>query len=299
MYSTVVPDMAPFPPVDTFTDRTCLSGIVAHVGLHKTGTSALQCYLKEGNADYFVAHRTGYMDLVQAISSGKRVLISEENLSGHPFERDRGCYRKRFHESIQATHRVFRPEAYILGLREHSRFIESAYRQYLCEGGTLRFPEFIGDEGTRPVMTLEPNAWQERIESLQSLVGTERVFVYCQEDLAEQFSRVMGALEEFLGTRFGFGEKLTVRNRGFGVRVATVQRTCNRIDTFLRRARMPLLRGRATKMFGISSPQICRKWLGWIPQARDFFDTEARLRWRERYTSDWQYALSSRSYIQA
>lgn len=268
---------------------------VAHVGLHKTGTSALQRFLKATHSDYFFANNCEFIELVRATASGQHLLLSDESLSGIPYHVDERNTLDRFRDGIRATHRVFQPSQYILGLREHTGFIESCYRQYLAEGGLLDFEEFFTGDPTG-VMDLTETGWRDRILFLQQLVGEANVFVYLQEDLARDFDRVKSGLEAFLDTRFSGRSNLPKRNIGVGVRTAKILQTCNRIDEHLERLKLPKLRGQFTKMLGMSSPQICRKWLSWIPQSRRFFSAERAEALKEQFATDWQFAKDSRTY---
>ncbi|SMP47781.1 hypothetical protein SAMN06265222_102337 [Neorhodopirellula lusitana] len=266
---------------------------IAHVGLHKTGTSALQRFFATTESDYFVACRCGYMDIFDAAVSGKQLLLSDENLSGNPFRKDGLTTFQRFRSSIESVHKLFEPAGYILGLREHTKFVESCYRQYLAEGGVLQFEDFFQHDDPSRTIDLSANAWRERIEFLNELVGPDNVFVYLQEDLSKQFDRVRVGLESFLGTEFKGASQLAGRNIGVGVRSAKVLQTCNRVDVVLRKYHLPVMRGRITNTLGISSPQVCRKWLRWIPQSRNFFSAEQATFLKEHYAADWQFAQNT------
>ncbi len=270
---------------------------IAHVGLHKTGTSALQRFLTSAESEYYVACRSGFMDVFNASVAGKNLLLSNENLSGSPFADDGLTTFERYQKSIEAVQSLFNPTGYILGLREHTKFIESCYRQYLAEGGVLDFDEFFGRDSSDSTIDLSSHAWKERIEFLHGLVGPENVFVYLQEDLSKQFDQVLAGLEQFLGTRFEGKARMANRNIGVGVRTAKILQTCNRIDVTLRKYHLPVMRGRFTKMLGISSPRVCRKWLGWVPQSRNFFTSEEMETLKDRYADDWSYAKSCRRYV--
>ena len=147
-----------------------MSKIVIHIGLPKTGSSYLQKnvfpFLKDVN--YF---RSFGFSMLGDISSSNTFLFSHEGLSGHPWNqpwRDGVPNSHNWMTSFKVTTdnlKQLYPEAHIIVVfRKHGDLLVSLYKQYLHEGGILKFKDFYHPNG---VINDEDLNFQLRIEKLR------------------------------------------------------------------------------------------------------------------------------------
>lgn len=174
--------------------------IIAHIGLHKTGSTTLQ-------RDFF--SNLPEVKLVRGFDSIRKlmmpqpgdeaavVLLSDESISATPAWVAPCGGIDSFAESLDTFHALFRPIGYVVAFRQHASWIRSMYCQYLHEGGTGLFSEFYRLEGGG-LLELDLTPWRSRYIKLLTKVPAESVFVYLQEDLLASPRTVLASLRCFL-----------------------------------------------------------------------------------------------------
>lgn len=177
-----------------------LKEIFIHIGFHKTGTTFLQQrifpYLK--NVNYL--HNGGLINLV---GSHKKVLISNEALSGIPYHRNEKSYYDQFCFNITQLKSTFGNFNLILGFREPSSMVNSLYKQYLHEGGILTFEKFYGNH-TESIVKETDLYFLKFYSYLLENFEKERLFCYDHKQLLHEPQIVISSLLRFLGQEDGF-----------------------------------------------------------------------------------------------
>lgn len=164
-----------------------------HIGLHKTGTTALQKHFFPHLRDTLLVRGwTSYSQLL-ATPFPTKVILSDEGIAGHPWS---GGYLRQFEDNVDKLRRLHGAAAIIFGVRRQDAFFLSVYKQYLHEGGH-REPEYLLNLQDTGLLRHHDLFWAPRIEQLRKTFS--HVFVYRQETLAEQPDRVLRKLCEFIG----------------------------------------------------------------------------------------------------
>ena len=174
---------------------------IFHIGLIKTGSTFLQrevfskissnfCYL---DSKSFLNQREKF------VLSNKPLFISNENLSGHPFlySSEGLSYFEQFKNSLRNIKGRFNNPKIIIGFREPSSFIYSAYQQYLKEWGTLKWTEFLNklDESF-----YNDFYFSKYVQHLLNEFSENQVMIYLFEDLKSNPKFVLSEILGFLGT---------------------------------------------------------------------------------------------------
>lgn len=164
-----------------------MKNITIHIGLHKTGTTFLQ-------RNFFPFYKNVHYSN-KGISFKKfpynkchNFLISNEALSGRPWnvdwlegkENDFSWFYS-FQVAIENLKVIF-PEAHIvIVFRRHGDLVCSLYKQYIQEGGVLKFEEFYGPAGVIKESDLN---FSRRLKFLQQKFS--KVSVLSFEDFKEE-----------------------------------------------------------------------------------------------------------------
>jgi len=160
-----------------------MNDIVFHVGLHKTATTWLQyeVFSKLRGVSYLHA-----FELDTVLPDGK-VVVSCEWLSGRPHLLASVNERYVIAERISTLY----PDAkIILGVREKDSWMRSLWKQYVMEGGSLSYLEFIRrlDDGYLD--------FEGYIRALQSLF--DDVFIYHLDEIKDDKQSVIDNLCSFM-----------------------------------------------------------------------------------------------------
>lgn len=174
--------------------------VIAHVGLHKTGSTTLQ-------RDIFpmlpgVRLVRGFETIRNILSSSSQrpdpvLLFSDEAVSARPGWSPQFASLDSFVERLRLFHCVFAPSRYVIAFRTHSTWIRSMYCQYLHEGETGQIKDFFSLENGG-LLQLGESPWRRRYDYLAHCVGSRNVFVYLQEDLLISPKLVIPQLIQFL-----------------------------------------------------------------------------------------------------
>lgn len=121
------------------------NSIILHVGLHKTATTFLQSSIFP-NFENVVFHNKKLV-LSNIPVNNKHILVSNEGMLGCPYFTNGLDYFEQFKNSIDYLLNIFNRPKFIICFREPGSFINSCYKQYLHEGGTLDWNEYFSLEG--------------------------------------------------------------------------------------------------------------------------------------------------------
>lgn len=161
--------------------------VFIHIGLQKTGTTALQeLVFKKMNVNYI---RYFDRELYKSnMYNNMPLLISNEDLSGLPSNLYYGMER---YQIARNLHTLF-PEAHIiLGLREPLEWIQSFYYEMVRQGSTMSYQQFTR---TFPAYMLDFDSY---IECLQGLFPS--VYVFNFETLKTDFNKTVQGICEYIG----------------------------------------------------------------------------------------------------
>lgn len=183
--------------------------ITLHIGLPKTGTTFLQ------NAFFptlqGVSFFHGYEPYRSFLDAGhEHLLVSDESLGGHPFRPD---FQRQFEHRLRKLAAWHREISVIFGVRAHTEYVLSLYRQYLQEGGCMNQRDFL-QLFTKSDLLLMP-----KIRALQSVSSS--VFVYRQEDLRTHSETVLREMASFLETDFPGVPPIRTENEGVKTKIQT------------------------------------------------------------------------------
>lgn len=168
--------------------------LTVHVGLHKTGTTALQAYLKalqprnrpglEYLADDGLFYRDGFSPpghstrrsrSLQMLEAGKHVVLSNENFLGRSWSmytdaRDRATAMREYFDGVSEFQLV-------VYLRPQHTWFPSAHAQYVRAGGTENLQSYI-----RSRIELKYSRYSNLIRDLVDVFGSGRVVVRAYAD---------------------------------------------------------------------------------------------------------------------
>ncbi|MEM6641971.1 MAG: sulfotransferase domain-containing protein [Bacteroidota bacterium] len=201
-----------------------------HIGFPKTGTTYLQSSIFPHLGVNYVDFRTSaailnklvyadpldyneveIIEQLRDISKGVRTLFSFENLAGSPF-----YYKGLNRGLIPRSLKSLGFSKVIITIRNQQTAIESYYRQYVVQGGTLNFLEFLDLKDKRP--------WQSKFFNINYLkydlilqkyvevFGPENVLVLSQEMLRESRAAYVNKLCSFLGCEYMEPKELSTKS---------------------------------------------------------------------------------------
>ena len=120
-----------------------------HIGLIKTGTTYLQARIFPHLNNVRLINPNQNLVSRQLLTKETRFLISDEGISGCPYWSDRRDlrYPEQFALGVSRLKQILPNARVICCFREPAAFLQSAYKQYLHEGGTLQFENFFQSTG--------------------------------------------------------------------------------------------------------------------------------------------------------
>lgn len=186
--------------------------VVLHVGVHKTGSSLVQKFLRDnrtalsGNGIHYVPRSdmntlVGWgkalhdkPDLLRTrldeVTAGRHdlVIASHENTLGRPFVKGTPGLYPDGPRNAKALGQILDGFAYtvVVYIRPQVDFVESYYLQSLHEGGTQTFAEW-----TDGMVDIESLSWRPLIEALEESLGPDKVVV-------KDFREIRHGQDEFL-----------------------------------------------------------------------------------------------------
>ncbi len=267
---------------------------IFHVGLHKTATTFLQRRVFPGLTEVaFVPPPARVRTVLPAAESQGTLLVSDEGISGIPYERD---WFGQFRVNMAGLAHMFPEAGIIIGFRAHADLISSIYRQYLHEGGTEDIRAVFDPERSGSLLQPADLSFSARLELLGRLFG-DRVFVYTQEEIRDNLPRFIRDLRTFLRVPPGADDDLisTPVNVGVGRQQARILRQLNQLDGGLRRLRfVPTLNNRLFQHLHLDPRGLCQQRLAWLP------NRPGREPWldigpiQQQWDEDWGCVIAAR-----
>lgn len=158
--------------------------VYVHIGLHKTGTTFLQNEIfPKMNVNYIYKWKDEHR-----IKKDKN-LISNENLSGNPFEQ----YTDKRNVLLRGIKATYPHGKIILGLRNKKEIIASLYSQWILGGGTESFDFFYTKMVDNPHLD-----YQKLYRFLRMLFGENNIFIYQYEQLVQHPDEIIERLCDFI-----------------------------------------------------------------------------------------------------
>jgi hypothetical protein len=175
--------------------------IIIHLGLHKTGTTFLQKCVFSKLKNVEVQHLMGICQV--KFSSDKKILLisSEGLLSSMPHYPDNSTVE----DSIEALYRIYPNAKIILGVRNWMHWSHSCWNQYIRDGGTISFVNYLVKYGN----SMKTCDYIKPIEN-----RWKNVFVYDQKELKMHPFEVIERMCNFIGVPMPVFEISTV-NKSF------------------------------------------------------------------------------------
>jgi len=157
--------------------------VFIHVGLQKTGTTALQeLVFKKLDVNYIrYLDRSIYLD---DLNPDKPLLISNEDLCGVPGELSR-------YQIARNLHYLFPQAGIILGIRGKEGWLRSMYKESIRQGSILSWRDYCN---FFPYFLLD---FDEYIRVLRSMFPS--VYVFSYEELLKDFDKVVCGICDFMG----------------------------------------------------------------------------------------------------
>lgn len=194
--------------------------IYLHIGYHKTGTTYLQQnvfpnlginylgkpwrddYIMEFMKKFYCTHdldfdpsemRREFKDYIHQFDPSRPVMISSEGLhSGVEwFGRD-------VVSMINRIHSVFYPCRIIVGIRSQKTYLVSFYKEYVREGGTISFQNFLTNSKIGLLSVIPSLQYDKVVRILHEKFGNDSVFVYLQEQLLAEPHEVVNKMCEWM-----------------------------------------------------------------------------------------------------
>lgn len=271
-----------------------------HVGLHKTGTTFLQKNVFRTLSGIHVVHSGAVLKQLAECPRDSSLLVSDESLSGMPWgeSRDRAGGWRRARELSLLNLAEFFPSAEILVcFRPHGDLIESLYRQYLHEGGTLRFEEFFGENCLIQKQDLEFKPLLEMIEEL----FPNDPFVFSMDEIWSNPVALIRRMCVFLGVDIVLEvDPGRSENRGVRGYRAHLLRSINRISRSALNPEGRLnLRNVLFRRMAIDPRSICQHILPGDWGQDVGLDAESRQILEDQFTNDWAAVLERVRLCQA
>ncbi|TFH10000.1 MAG: hypothetical protein E4H08_04580 [Candidatus Atribacteria bacterium] len=270
--------------------------IFLHIGLPKTGTTFLQqtAFACWPNITY---ENDLWLPYVVLQEEGKKYLISNETLTGRPWNRNslqNLSWHQEMERILSGLNRLFPEASVMVSFRKHAGFIESLYAQYLHEGGTRRLEDFFTLEGDSSIICAQDLDYSKIVQSIASRFG-ERVFVFTLEQLRANLDCLLVGMGEFFGESppdIG-GLDLSYRNRGVGHHQAKLLRLLNHLDrkpgTHLKPCGRMTLTNTWTRALRIDPRSLCQDRLAWISSRKLKLPDVLRVEVDRYFAEDWRH----------
>jgi len=151
-----------------------LTDVFIHVGLQKTGTTALQNVFEQiKGVQYF-----HYLDWYTKVKPDVDILFSNEDLSGFPIGDKLDRYK-----ILDNLHHVFPKAKIIVGFRKWESWVNSIYKETVRQGYVKDRDAFDKEFDTSYI---DFNGYEEEIKK-----KFRDVYVYQFEDLKENFDKIV------------------------------------------------------------------------------------------------------------
>ena len=171
-----------------------------HIGLMKTGTTYLQGNVFPNLKEIrFLTSRQSLFGR-ELFSKGARFLVSDERMSGCPYwsAQRNLSYPEQFAQSVARLKGIVPKARIICCFREPAAFLQSAYKQYLHEGGTQEFQTFFRLSGDG-VLATKDLMFSAFVDSLHQNFDQADLFLYDFDDFQRSPAAVLEGMLDFLG----------------------------------------------------------------------------------------------------
>lgn len=267
-----------------------MNELILHVGLNKTGTTFLQNNIFPQLDNTKIVNPTNLKFQINGLfSENKNILISHEGLLGVPFNYKRSWLDDQL-LSIKNINKTFNNVKIIIGFRDHDDLILSLYKQYLHEGGYLKFNDFYNFNNTG-ILKPDDLIFEKRILSLKKYFG-ENVFIYHQSDLKSNLELFLYNLSLFVTNKnqiFDLSKRLKKgENIGVGYYQSILLRKLNFFsDKYIN------LNNKIFKYIGIDPRKLCQNKLRFISKKSLALDNKIKCDIISYYKSDYNFLLEN------
>jgi len=266
--------------------------IFIHIGAYKTGTTFLQKNIFPfwPNMQFTNDLWFSYLSLVQ---ENKKYIISNETLFGRPWARDNSLSWAEERQLIfDALARLF-PNAHILlFFRKHSDFILSLYKQYLHEGGILKFNDFFDFYQNKGLIKKEDINYMDTIKRLEKTFEFAP-YVFTLEQIDADLNLLIKKLEKIFDEKAPMFFTKVDKKENVGVQYwqAKILRILNIIDrkpwSYIKKGGLVKLTNPFTLKHRIDPRSLCQTRLrGFASKALDF-DNNYKSLLDSYYAADW------------
>lgn len=236
---------------------------IFHLGLHKTGTTALQKHVFPYVSGGVYVGRPYNSRKCSLIPYHEKILISDETIPGRLIKSY--CYKgySWLSDNLSNFERIRKahPEAkIILGVREPTSFFLSIYKHYVKYGGSRSLRSFVDMVEEGSYLSWGDMRIAPRVDKLNDLFGGN-VFYYYSDNLRRDPLPLIEKMSSFCGVRFDIASSYLPReNSGLGVKGISLARCLNGISIFGKAGNV-LDKDRSAKVFrklGINSYRIAK-----------------------------------------
>lgn len=258
------------------------TNLAIHVGLHKTGTTFIQDVLLPSLSD--VAVIRGWHSFRQLVAKSKQkstLVITDESLAGKLWERS---YFSSFEENVAQLKSIYNEPKIIVGIREHTTFILSLYKQYLQEGGTEPLDYLYNAENTG-MLKDHDLLFYPRIKLLQE--NFEEVWVYNQGILRDNLPLFVKDITRFLEVENDLQiEALRRQTSNVGIKTQQQARILRQLNTVAQKLPIPIYDSKILAKYRLKPSHIVRKLD--IGQDRLQLSPALKAHIQKRFAEDWQ-----------
>ncbi|ADE15278.1 hypothetical protein Nhal_2181 [Nitrosococcus halophilus Nc 4] len=259
-----------------------------HVGMHKTGTTFMQknVFPKFHGIKYLPPWSP--FDRFLRLHDKENYLYSNERLAGILW-----ATQSQVDSSLKQLSDLFPSSRILISFRRHDGFIVSSYKQFLHEGGTLKFEEYFDINNDRGFMKKDQFLYKNRIDSITKHFG-DIPFTFLQDEIKKDLQCLLKDIEKFIGAAAPKLEEINMQfmNTGVSYYQAKVLRWLNQFaHSHLNPDGRFKIKNAFTSAFRLEPRQFSQHWLGFLPD-KDFLTSEQRQKIIEYYKEDWNYTLS-------
>jgi hypothetical protein len=255
-----------------------------HVGMHKTGTTFMQkaVFPKFKNITYVKPNTLldGYLRL----ELNGPCLISNERLAGRLW-----ATLEQVDASLKRLSEIFPGAVILMSFRPHESFIVSSYKQYLHQGGILRFKDYFDFTDDSGLMKREQFLFAPRVEMVRKHFGRPP-FVFLQQEIRNGLPLLLSDMGRLMGITPPDPSEIISSNVNQGVtyQQARVLRWVNQFDRseFNPEGRFRLYNF-YTRILKLHPRGLVQFWLRFLPDG-PFFTEEESKEISAYYAEDWR-----------
>lgn len=273
-----------------------MSKITLHIGLHKTGTSYIQEVILGSMTDDIELIRGWYTHRqLMKVDINKPIIISDEGISGSLWN---GSYLEDFNTNIKRIKEFYGDPKIMFGIREHSSFIFSVYKQYLHQRGYKDF-SYIFNEENKGILKFNELEIYPKIKILKE--NFSDVFIYSQESLFSRKNIFIISLLDFLEVKKKIDLKTFSSERvNEGVSTKLQVKTLKRLNILNHKLEQihPYLSlySRPLRKLKLTPRDFCQKQLIKIKSDKIEMEKEIKDFIKELYQKDWELSMKELSY---